>query len=191
MDPTTAAAIVSVIAAITALVAATVPAIRAVQGRNGHGGSTAKAFALPPVLDPFSGHHGGTMTRPAWLCARIHRWLDYDGAYGAQCVDIINDYLDRVLGLAPVTGNAVDISRQVIVGHTWTANTPTNFPPAWAIVVWGRNVKAGTGEAGHVALCLDAGGAHLLTLDQNWPEGAACQATAHTFDGVLGWHAPS
>jgi hypothetical protein len=41
-----------------------------------------------------------------------------------------------------------------------------------------------------VATNLRANPRILLTADENWPEGAPLTVIAHSYVGVLGWHAP-
>ena len=53
----------------------------------------------------------------SWCESQVGRALDWDGAYGAQCVDLIYA-LYNYLGVSPVGGNAVD--------YTW--NT---LPAGW------------------------------------------------------------
>ena len=42
-----------------------------------------------------------------WAISQIGQKLDYDGVYGAQCVDLIKYYY-AYLGVSPVTGNGAD-----------------------------------------------------------------------------------
>lgn len=43
----------------------------------------------------------------AWAASQVGKSLDYDGYYGAQCVDFIMYYY-RFLGVSPVSGNGAD-----------------------------------------------------------------------------------
>jgi hypothetical protein len=43
----------------------------------------------------------------AWVQAQVSHSIDYDGAYGAQCVDLIKAYYNY-LGVSPVSGNGCD-----------------------------------------------------------------------------------
>jgi hypothetical protein len=117
--------------------------------------------------------------------------VDFDGAYGAQCVDLVQFYLRDVLRLSPLSGNAVDAWRlplpRGLVRHT---NTPINFPAQGDIVVWGQDYASGVGPNGHISVALLADALHLLTFDQNWPAGSPCAFVVHTYSGVLGWLAP-
>ncbi len=52
-----------------------------------------------------------------WVKSKVGQYLDVDGAYGAQCVDLIKAYYSY-LGVSPVSGNAVD--------YTWNS-----LPSGW------------------------------------------------------------
>lgn len=126
-----------------------------------------------------------------WLRSRIGRPIDLDGAYGPQCVDLVNDCLARVYGLPPLPGNAIDLARARPRGFVWVPNGPRNHPPAGSVVVWGGpNGRAGTGAAGHCAIALAASSMVLLSFDQNWPVGSPPSLVLHSYDAVLGWLAP-
>lgn len=126
-----------------------------------------------------------------WLHIRTGVPIDVDGAYGAQCTDLVNDYLHEVWMSSTLAGNAIDFQRDHIPGWVWIPNAPTNRPPTGAIVVWnGPNSAVGTGPAGHTAIALLSDLSTLLTLDQNWPTGHAPQQVRHSYVAVAGWHTP-
>lgn len=118
------------------------------------------------------------------------QFLTAPGGIGGQCVDLSNQYLIDVLSDQPVRANAIDWRLASIVGMRWVANTPTNAPPAGALVVWKEYAPHGIGQYGHIALALVSDTNHLITFDQDWPIGSPCALTLHDYGGVLGWHAP-
>lgn len=122
------------------------------------------------------------MSLQEWLDAVLGRAIDVDGAYGAQCVDLVNDYLQRCWATGRVSGNAVDIARQAIRGFRWQANARLNAPPAGSIVVWGHQ------PVGHTAVCIWASPMTLITLDQNWAGIQRAEVVVHSYGAVLGWH---
>lgn len=125
-----------------------------------------------------------------WLAGALGRSIDYDRAYGVQCVDLVNDYLVNGLVVAGAWGNAVDIKKQHIEGFRWVSNAPTNFPESGSIVVWNANVRQlGIGPYGHTAIVILADAAHMLTIDQNWDGAPSAQVHLHSYTGVAGWHA--
>jgi surface antigen len=127
-----------------------------------------------------------------WLQLRIGTSIDIDGAYGAQCVDAINDYLAEINGAPRVHGNAIDIPRQSIHGFTWRGNTAENAPRPGSIVVWNADDPIlHIGPYGHVAVAVLADRWGLITADQNWAGAPRLALYAHTYRSVAGWHYPS
>lgn len=49
----------------------------------------------------------------AWVQSQVGKALDVDGAYGAQCVDLIMAYYDY-LGVPRASGNAVDYTTNAL-----------------------------------------------------------------------------
>jgi len=124
----------------------------------------------------------------AFVQAHIGSYLTAPGGAGRQCVDLVNVYLVDAFRQLPIQRNGVDWSTVSVPGFTWTPNTPLNAPPVGSLVVWGPYAKHSISEYGHIALALVADTMTLLTFDQDWPIGAACQLTLHDYGGVLGWH---
>ncbi len=133
------------------------------------------------------------MTFIQWLLANVGRSVDLDGAYGPQCMDAINSYLQLVPQLPRATGNARDVPDQTIHGMIWTPNGPTNHPPAGGIVVWrpGRHGQVTISAYGHVGIAVIADKWGLITADQNWLDRPSIQLCLHNYDGVWGWYAPT
>lgn len=127
------------------------------------------------------------MNRSEWIANVLDRKITAPGAWGGQCVDAADDYLARVYGLQPVRLNAIDWYRVGVAGFAKTANTPTNYPDAGDLVVWGQSLPIGTTENGHIAICIAADSVKLLTLDQNWAGQQRCRVYEHDYRGVIGW----
>lgn len=125
----------------------------------------------------------------------VGRWnghfCDYDHVFGAQCVDLADEYMRDVWGIPAfyVTG-AVDL-----YGHRpdlidWIPNqvgNPAQHPVQGDMVVWHLDAKIGTGIYGHVGIWLDGDGYSFRSFDQNWPVGAPCHLVRHSYEGVKGW----
>lgn len=123
----------------------------------------------------------------------IGRYLDYDGKYGFQCVDLMRQYVKDVYGLnpyqaIPTTGNAKEIYRNFRNNQYLRKenNTPTNMPQKGDIVFWGTYPFI-TGFAGHVGIVVEASLYHLIVFNQNYPVGSPCQYRRFSYKGVLGW----
>ena len=116
--------------------------------------------------------------------------FDYDGKSGAQCVDLIKMYLNKVFGLTPgAWGNAKDYyenynNNSVLKANfTRIANTASFVPQKGDIAVWG----AGLGNTyGHVAIATGEGNtSEFYSYDLNW-NGKTVHKVQHTYKGFLG-----
>jgi hypothetical protein len=131
------------------------------------------------------------MTLDQFVAAYNGRYLDYDGHFGAQCVDLVDYYVIQVLGVPIVWANAIDWWGKDAAFLNWTRNVWGNAsskPARGDIVVWGANARAGTGVFGHITVCTDPGdGLTFGAFSQNYPTGSACALRRFTYDGVIGW----
>ncbi len=127
----------------------------------------------------------------------ITKWdgkgIDFDGYYGDQCVDLMNQYCVEVLGIAnPMSvlagGTAYEIY-QNYNGSQFTkiANTPTGVPSAGDILFFEPNIAGVTGPAGHVSVFITGDVNNLTSFDQNYPTGSLCHKQAHSYAAVAGW----
>jgi len=117
----------------------------------------------------------------------IGRKIDFDKAYGYQCVDLVNQFVvDR--GLPRFTGGAAaDMFGQSPGSYEWVRNTPSGVPPEGAIVVWDR----GVGPWGHIAIARKGSTTSVLkTVDQNWNGRPDATAVDHNYSHVIGWGIP-
>jgi len=113
--------------------------------------------------------------------------IDFDGAYGYQCMDLAEQYNKQVVGAPRIGGNAIDTPPRFNRNfYDWIGNTPTNVPTKGSIVVWGSAV----GQYGHIAVYLQGNVNSFVSFDQNWPLGSVCHQQSHNYSGVLGWAQP-
>ena len=49
----------------------------------------------------------------AWAESQVGKWRDYDGYYGAQCVDLFNFYVKEVFGINPYSYFGVEKAYQL------------------------------------------------------------------------------
>lgn len=115
--------------------------------------------------------------------------VDYDGAYGGQCVDLYRMYVKEVLELPqtpPVVG-AKDIWTGETNGFEKIANTPTGVPSIGDVMIWGTKY----GKFGHVAIVTSATVDYFTCFSQNDPAGALCgYKNYNTYAPVIGWLHP-
>ena len=103
----------------------------------------------------------------AWVNSQNGKWLDYDGYYGAQCVDLIYYYY-QYLGATVLGGNA-------------SAYADNKLPAGWSRIKFNANAKdvqpgdiavwTGT-ETGHVAIVVSADANGFNVAEQNYEKGA-------------------
>ena len=133
---------------------------------------------------------GGLMTYDEFVKAYNGKATDYDGAYGAQCVDLIKLYLNKVFGIkAGSWGNAkyywinFDKHSELTKNFTKIKNTASFVPQKGDIMVWDGNQGNG---CGHVAICTGEGDtSKFYSYDQNW-NGKAMHKVKHGYDNVYG-----
>ena len=116
--------------------------------------------------------------------------LDYDGAYGGQCVDVYRQFCKEVLVIpqSPLVVGAADIWTSYLQAHFERIdNTPDGVPTKGDVVIW--NKFAG-GGFGHVGIFSSGDINNFVSFDENWPVGSVCHFQPHTYTNVLGWLRP-
>ena len=115
--------------------------------------------------------------------------IDYDGFYGAQCMDLYRQYVKEVLEFpqSPGVEGAKDVWDTYLKDkYTRVSNTPDGVPEAGDIVIWG----IGAGTYGHIAIFIEGTTGSFKSFDQNWPVGSSCHIQGHYYSNVLGWLKP-
>ena len=117
------------------------------------------------------------------------RGIDFDHAYGFQCMDLAEEYNHDVVGAPRLWGNAIDVWTRFPANHyTRIGNTPDNFPNEGDIILWNTHVGNGYG---HIAVAHKADPHSFTSFDQNWPFGSLCHFQGHNYNHVLGWLRPN
>lgn len=90
--------------------------------------------------------------------------LDYDGVYGAQCVDLIKYYY-VFLGNDAVNGNGKDYATNSLPSGWTRIQYYSGFvPQPGDVAVW----TTGGGGNGHVAIVISANASTMTVVEQNW-----------------------
>lgn len=115
----------------------------------------------------------------AWAKSKIGQYLDYDGAYGAQCVDLIAYYY-AYLGTTTPGGNACDYTKNKLPSGWKRINNYSGLvPQPGDIAVWNSYAKLdkywSTSQYGHVGIVTSGNSSTFNTIEQN-VEGSACKA---------------
>lgn len=132
------------------------------------------------------------MTYDEFVKAYVGKATDYDGAYGAQCVDFIKLYLDKVFGIrAGAWGDAklywlhFKEHTELVKAFNRIENTPKFVPQKGDIVVWSGEISK-SNDCGHVAIATgDGTTSWFKSYDQNWGEKAA-REVKHRYKAVYG-----
>lgn len=111
------------------------------------------------------------------------KFLDWDGKYGNQCVDLIRFFLKDFDLPQLKPGNAIDQWRNN-EGFTRVVNTIDAVPIPGDIVIW-KGTKSN--PYGHIAIVLSANILYMNVIEQNNPTGSPVRVAKHSYAGVIGW----
>ena len=104
-----------------------------------------------------------------WMNSKRGKALDYDGKFGAQCVDLINFYLRDVFGIKnPIGVFPVDYAYQMFDYNApsgWQKISGAGNYRVGDIVVWN---KAGSNTTGHVGIVYSVNGGSVVICQQNY-----------------------
>lgn len=121
----------------------------------------------------------------------LGKGINYDGAYGNQCMDVYRMYVKEVLGYpqSPPVRGAKDVWATYLPKYySKVPNTPDGVPPQGAIAIWGH------GTYGHIGVVDSADKQYLTCFEQNWVEmdgSGVTELRRHNYKNVLGWLIPN
>lgn len=110
----------------------------------------------------------------AWANSQINQSLDYDGQYGAQCVDLIKYYYDYFGAAEYATGNADAYITNTLPGG-WE-RVYSDYQPG-DVAVWLTNHNCNTCNTtsyGHVGIIVSVEGSMFSAVNQNFAEQPNC-----------------
>ena len=126
-----------------------------------------------------------------WVKKNLGKGIDYDGAYGVQCVDLVKSFIKNVLGITPQSiGNAIEYynkrnsSPYLKDNFKWINYKKGFVPQKGDICVF--TSKSGNG---HVSIATGQGNSNFFySYDQNYPGGKHEPMTEikHTYNSLLG-----
>lgn len=126
-----------------------------------------------------------------WVKENLGKGIDFDGAYGVQCVDLAKHYIKNVLGITPKSiGNAIEYynkrnTEQYLTSNfVWIGNTPEFVPQKGDLAVF--TSKTGNG---HISVCTgDGTTSYFYSYDQNYPKSQHEPMTKikHSYSSFLG-----
>lgn len=144
------------------------------------GGYISDGFVYTGVNGPAPGEAKCTTPPPATGAAKVDafvtKWrgkaMDYDGAYGTQCVDLFNYYSRDVVkaSFAPV-GSAYQLY-SIYDSSKYTRLSASTTPIKGDVAVW-SSALSGSGGHGHVAVVLSQVNSSTLQVFDQLPGGVA------------------
>lgn len=134
------------------------------------------------------------MTFDEFIDKHLGKAVDYDGAAGRQCVDLVEAYFDEVFGSgvknfwfdAKHFYTLFNSNKWLVDNMVRIPNTPEFVPQKGDVMVWGGDLSAG--GWGHIAVCNGKGTTEWFeSYDQNWTGNQdPCTLIHHNYRAVLG-----
>lgn len=140
------------------------------------------------------------MTLNEWKeSVKNNKGVDYDGYYGKQCVDLVNDFANRVLGIKDCF-YGLTYAYEIYTRYSSLSkinsnfsriyvNEPGEYPKVGDVIVWGKEKN---GYAGHTAVCISNGSTDGFTVfEQNHDgKGGIREYKYSGYKYVSGWLRP-
>ncbi|GAA1702911.1 CHAP domain-containing protein [Dietzia cercidiphylli] len=123
------------------------------------------ALAISTIAVPAPAH--AAMSVDQFVAKHNGGKWDFDGAYGAQCVDLIQFYNRDVVGAPRLSGNAKDLFGNASGTHYHKLGSGT-APVKGDVAVWGASVGGGYGHAG-IVLADQGGSVRILSQNNHAP----------------------
>lgn len=130
------------------------------------------------------------MTLWQFVQRHVKTKVDFDGAFGAQCVDLFRQYCKDVLGIGH-TGAVVG-AKDLVERYDALPKERENFALVTDrynvlpgdVAVWGAT---GGNPYGHVAIVLDAGTGGIVVFEQDGFKQDGARIAERSTDGVIGY----
>ena len=136
------------------------------------------------------------MTFQSWV-NQVKTGVDYDGRYGKQCVDLVNDFAHEVLGIRgafygvkyayQMYTQLGNFSKMYKNFDKIDVNKRGDYPRKGDVIVWS---KAKNGYAGHTAVALCGNSLGFVCLEQNYDGNGGVRIHKYNYLQVLGWLRP-
>ncbi len=116
----------------------------------------------------------------AWAKSKVGYYLDFDGQYGAQCVDLIYFYYVYLCDYN-IGGDACDFIENPVPSG-WTKISTNISPQPGDIAVFKVNYSGITEEDGHVAIVTSVSNSNFTAIDQNPLKNSPCEYNTYSND---------
>lgn len=132
------------------------------------------------------------MTIEEFVKKNTGKKVDYDGVFGAQCVDLFRQYALDVLGIPEHTGSCttsggakdlyLDYNKMPLEKKYFSKITNKSFVPG-DVLVWD---ESGTNKFGHVAIYLGSLNNDFIVFEQNGITQDGAKITLRSRERLLG-----
>lgn len=133
------------------------------------------------------------MTLQEFIKRYENKTVDFDGAYGGQCVDLFNRYLVDVWDIKNPIQQFPVASAYQLYGYAKNnsnfmciPNDPTAVPMPGDVIIWNQ----GVGPHGHIGIFIEGDVMNFKSFEQNWNGVQKCKIINHPYDHVTGWFRP-
>lgn len=124
--------------------------------------------------------------------------IDYDGSYGRQCVDLVQHYAEKVLGISGAF-YGLNYAYEIYTKYgklnkikknfkLIDAEAPGEYPKKGDVIVWSKKKN---GYAGHTAVCLSGDSTGFTVFEQNYDGKGGIREHKYTYSLVNGWLRPN
>lgn len=132
------------------------------------------------------------MTIGQWYAARAGQRLNSRNGILGECVSLVQNYAENVLGVPGTPVFPVPYARLMAGSRpdyfTWVANTPEGVPPYGSIVVFNGRMGGGYGHTGVAIEGSDTN--QVRVIQQNDPLGSGASIKVYNYNNVMGWLVP-
>jgi hypothetical protein len=132
------------------------------------------------------------MTLNNFIQLYTNRYIDFDGIFPNQCMDLAHFYAYICLDIYDKSVLSANVAKNVWYNFNWNKyftkiknvyTDTTLFPKKGDIIIW-------DGTDGHIAVCVDANGNDFHSFDANYPTGSYPHIQYHNYINVIGWLHP-
>ena len=132
------------------------------------------------------------MTIGEWYAQRAGQRLGSRGGITGQCVALVQNYAENVLGVPGTPVFPVPAARLMMGTRadyfTTVPNTPSGVPPYGSIVVFNGRVGGGYG---HTGVAIEGSDTNVVRIiQQNDPMGSGASIKVYNYNNVMGWLVP-
>lgn len=114
--------------------------------------------------------------------------VDFDGHYGAQCMDLYRFYIKEVwekLQTPGVTG-AYQVFNRLPIDYEKVKYAPGLMPKRGDVITWDQKYT----KNGHIGIVVDSTSKTFGGFEQNNPIGSYCRLATHSYKHIIGWFRP-